>query len=151
MSLPKLVGPYQVGEFIGQALAMQMHPNKRLPLRPGIYIVTREKWEVGGWPQPGRVLYVGQTDNLLQRLAQLVVDLLGFFGEEQREGEEWLREVYHNPGGWKSRLYCAKQAIPVGALFVGWAETSDPVACETQLITDLRPLLNGRGWRAHCF
>src|SRR5437763_15429756 len=107
----KFVGPFRLRDYINDLLAIRI-PNP-LPIRPGVYIVTEQPWT--GWPSPGQVLYVGGTDKLLERVADLIIDLLGFF--DGGDGRPW---VGHHTGGQSCWRYCNDNHKQVGELFIAW-------------------------------
>jgi hypothetical protein len=58
------------------------------PSRPGVYVVTERLWMGRPSAQTG-VLYTGGTKNLLDRIGNLIRDVLGFFGEVEG-GPGWV-------------------------------------------------------------
>jgi hypothetical protein len=81
------------------------------------------------------LLYVGSGRNILQRIGQLVQDMLGFCGESEDGG----RYAGSHSGGEKLWCYCNRinekykslntREIRTQDLYIGWAITMNP--CHT--------------------
>lgn len=138
------VGPFVLGDYLGQLLAMTgtVWP----PGRGGVYVVTAQPWT--GRPSPGHVLYTGGTGNLLNRIADLIRDVLGFYGQtEDRPG--WVGKHSGAQTLWED---CHQHGFPIGRLLIAWASTSDPChwCMEKELARLLKPSKNKRMGRSTC-
>ena len=110
-----------------------------------MYVVTGADWKDLPWNvAEGQLLYVGGGRNILQRIGQLIQDLLGFCGESQDGG----RYAGSHSGGeklwcfcneygdlYKSALSKNKQEVNTKDLYIAWAVTSKP--CHTCIEADL--------------
>src|SRR5262249_21196087 len=127
---------FALGQWVGSFL--DMTGGDWPPERPGVYVVSLEKWQRCPSEQE-KILYVGCSQNLLERIGDLVQVLLGFYNSP-----EGPKEVGRHTG-WKIREYsCNKPHIrqyKVANLFLGWAATSVPChSCvETDLVSILKP------------
>jgi hypothetical protein len=111
-----------------------------------VYVVTTRSWT--GQPTPGHVLYTGGTGNLLNRIADLIRDVLGFYGEFE-DGPGWVGKHSGAQTLWQHRH---DQGEQVGELLIGWAATSDPChwCMEKKLARLLKPSKNKRTGRRTC-
>ena len=145
MNRLKWVGPHLLRDYLGGLLAMT--GNVWPPSRPGVYAVSKELWT--GQPSSGPVLYTGGTGNLLNRIADLIRDVLGFYGPVEN-GTGWVGQ---HSGGQLLWAYCDKHGFPVGDLVIGWAATSVPChwCMEAEIARLLKPSENRRtGGRKCC-
>jgi hypothetical protein len=78
----------------------------------------------------GPVLYTGATGNLLDRIGNLIRDVLGFYGEVE-DGLGWVGKHSGAQSLWED---CRQHGRPVGQLVIGWGGNVPPL-----------PLMHGEG------
>lgn len=148
-------GPFRFGDWI-QAIIAYRHPGDDQspawpPSRQGVYAVTAASWikEPFCLPAPD-LLYVGSGRNVLQRVGQLVQDLLGFCGPSEDGG----RYAGSHEGGENLWCYCNQtndiykslntKKIRTQDLYIGWAVTLNPchTCTEAVLLMHHKGILN---------
>ncbi len=160
----KWEGPYRFGKWIQDIVNYDFptDPNTNFwpESRQGVYVITGVDWKDLPWNVPdGQLLYVGSGRNILQRIGQLVQDLLGFCGESQDGG----RYAGSHSGGEKLWCFCNQYGTKYGALsnshtpmsklrvktkdlYIAWAVTSEPchTCTEAALLEQHKGELNDR-------
>jgi len=133
------VGPFVLRDYLGGLLSMTL--NVWPPARPGVYVVSSQPWT--GRPVEGVVLYTGATKNLLDRMGNLIRDVLGFYGPVEDAPDEWVGKHSGAQTLWQ---YCRDRGEPVGDLVIGWAATASPCqwCMEKEVAGLLKPTLNKR-------
>jgi hypothetical protein len=138
------VGPFVLRDYLLGLLDMTcaVWP----PAGPGVYAVTAQPWT--GRPAVGQVLYTGASGYMLNRIADFVRDVLGFYGPS----DDGLRWVGRHSGAQTLWEYCDAHGLNVGQLLIGWAATSDPChwCTEKEIARVLKPLLNKRTGKKTC-
>jgi len=104
-------GPFRIRDLLASCLDdAQAWP----PASKGVYLVSRRRW-TDAPSSECLPLYIGgntgKSERFCTRIGDLIADMHGF----------WAGGTGHHSGGIKLYNWCAKNKVPPGNLYIGWA------------------------------
>lgn len=136
--------PQTLREFIAKLL--EGHTSIWPPSTPGNYGVGLRPWKERPTDEP--LLYSGGSTNLLNRIGDLLRDILGCYGSVIG-GPGW---VGRHSGAQHIRQWCLEQGFPLGDLRITWAPSTDicPWCVEAHMLKADKPSLSRQRGRRKC-